>query len=214
MANHADWVQIIESIEQGDRAALLRLTNLVASLLQRMGAYRDGDSHEDLVQDIVLRLMQSWRKGVIKGSFVGYAWAVTRNRLIDTAKLRSLAEARRSEHEPDEVDGSASALDAPEHAAEPANRVDLKRAVESLAADEREAVTAIYLQGYSYEEAASRLGVPLGTLKRRQTAGLKALRKKMLPSGHFSSSDSAGRRSSGAAGKASGSPTAGKDEGP
>jgi len=196
MASQADWPAIIERIEGGDRAALLRLTNLIASLLSRMGAYRDGDSHEDLVQDIVLRLLRSWRRGAIEGSFVGYAWTVTRNRLIDVAKARQQSEERTSGAEPDEVlADTATPLHAPAASAEPDNRIDLRRAVESLSQDEREAVTAIYLEGWSYAEASERLGVPLGTLKRRQTAGLKALRKKMQVGGEFSASVSASAQS-------------------
>ena len=34
--------------------------------------------------------------------------------------------------------------------------------------------------GRSYQEAADELGMPLGTLKRLQTQGLKALREMML----------------------------------
>jgi RNA polymerase sigma-70 factor (ECF subfamily) len=57
--------------------------------------------------------------------------------------------------------------------------LDLQRALDDLPEMERQVVGAIYLQGHSYEEATERLGIPLGTLKRRQTEGLRVLRKKM-----------------------------------
>ena len=41
------------------------------------------------------------------------------------------------------------------------------------------AAKAIYLEGHSYQDAADRLEMPLGTLKRLQTEGLRELREKM-----------------------------------
>ena len=57
--------------------------------------------------------------------------------------------------------------------------MDLERALEALPAVERRVVEEIYVQGHSYEEAARRVRIPLGSLKRYQSRGLKQLRRRM-----------------------------------
>lgn len=54
-------------------------------------------------------------------------------------------------------------------------RLDLRDALAALDARQRGVVQAIYLEGRSYEDAAERLGLPLGTLKRLQTGALRQI---------------------------------------
>jgi len=63
--------------------------------------------------------------------------------------------------------------------ADPDVRLDLDRALSALSTLQRHAVEAIFLRGYTYEEAADVVQVPLGTLKRAQTRGLALLREHM-----------------------------------
>jgi RNA polymerase sigma-70 factor, ECF subfamily len=58
-------------------------------------------------------------------------------------------------------------------------RLDLDRALGALPELQRRVVEAIFMRGYSYEEAAELVAVPLGTLKRAQTRGLAQLRQHM-----------------------------------
>jgi RNA polymerase sigma-70 factor (ECF subfamily) len=62
---------------------------------------------------------------------------------------------------------------------EPGDLLDLRRALATLPEKERLVIEAVYAEGQSYEEAAARLGMPLGTLKRLQTQGLRILRQSM-----------------------------------
>jgi RNA polymerase sigma-70 factor (ECF subfamily) len=71
-----------------------------------------------------------------------------------------------------------SAFETP-RSADPGVRLDLDRALGALPALQRRAVEAIFLCGYTYEEAAELVEVPLGTLKRAQTRGLAQLRLHM-----------------------------------
>lgn len=52
---------------------------------------------------------------------------------------------------------------------------EVREALSELARDEREAIAMAYLGGYSYVEAARRLGAPAGTVKSRIRSGMKKL---------------------------------------
>jgi RNA polymerase sigma-70 factor (ECF subfamily) len=186
--DRADWFAIAAQIEAGDAAALLRLTGLVSSLLMRVGAYRTDASHQDLVQEITVALLDGVRRGAIHepSKFVGYAWTTTRNRWLNLLRSRERSEARPSDRPLEELGPDDPALEAQRHEIDPGTRLDLERAFERLPGPERAAIAAIYLEGRSYEEAAKELGVPLGTLKRRQWNGLKLLRQCMQVDGSFS----------------------------
>lgn len=186
--DRADWFAIAAQIEAGDQAALLRLTGLVSSLLTRVGAYRADSSHQDLVQEITVALIEGVRRGAIRepSAFVGYAWTTTRNRWLNLLRSRERREARQSDRAPEELGADDPAPEAQRAELDPGTRLDLERAFERLPGPERAAIAAIYLEGKSYEEAAKELGIPLGTLKRRQWNGLKLLRQCMQVDGSFS----------------------------
>jgi len=178
-----DWFEVISQVEAGDAAALLRLTNLIGSILSRIGAYRGHDSREDLIQEITLSVIRSTRRGAISdpARFVAYTWAVARNRLINEAEARVRRGVRDSGVEIDSISRSDTecSRSLPTIPADPPTRVDLKRGLAALPENERKVIEAIYIQGQTYAEVAAELQIPLGTVKRRQWLGLKALRKHM-----------------------------------
>jgi len=175
-----DWFEVIARIESGDRASLLRLTSLISSILTRLGAYRHADSHDDLMQDVALALIQSVRRDAISdpARFVGYAWTVAKNRLIDQAALRTRRGLQSEQVELEQLSaGDADPSRSVEKGfVDPGLRMDLQRGLQDLPADERLVVEEIYLKGNSYSEVSKQLGLPLGTVKRRQWNGLRRLR--------------------------------------
>jgi RNA polymerase sigma-70 factor (ECF subfamily) len=185
-----DWFEVIAKVEAGDDASLLRLTGLVASVLARLGAYRSEDGLDDLIQEVTLALVQSVRRGAIaeRERFVGYAWSVVRNRWINHLKARERRGARQDGVELGELSAADVAPGAPgaEELRDPSTRIDLERALASLPPEERRVIEVLYLEGQSYAEGAATLGLPLGTLKRRQWNGLRLLRARMQVDGGFS----------------------------
>ena len=65
----------------------------------------------------------------------------------------------------------------PEDRSERELLLDLRRALRQLPPRQYRVLDEIYLRGRSYEETAELLGLPLGTVKRHQTQGLRALRE-------------------------------------
>ena len=60
---------------------------------------------------------------------------------------------------------------------------DVRKAVEQLSADERDAIVLSYFGGHSYRETAQMLGAPEGTVKTRIRRGLQVLRQSLEAQG-------------------------------
>ena len=58
-------------------------------------------------------------------------------------------------------------------------RLSLEQALGKLKSGEREALRMAYFGGFTYQETAERLAVPLGTLKSRIRTGLRKLQRQL-----------------------------------
>jgi RNA polymerase sigma-70 factor (ECF subfamily) len=171
-----NWSQVVLDVQAGDRAALVKLTRLISGFLMRYRAYDVRDQWDDLIQEVLAALLRNAAaQHALREprALVNYVGAITRNKLFD------LLDRNRRPGAPDllgEPETAASRADAPPAETPPDVRLDLGRALERLPEKLRAVVDALYLKGFSYEEAAAGLGVPLGTLKRLQNQGLRELR--------------------------------------
>ena len=120
---------------------------------------------DDLAQETFL---EAFRKiGQFRqGSFFGWLCAI--------AYSRYLMEARKRKLEPlgEEID---MADDAPGPETVSLAKLDLERALERLAPAQRAALTLCFALGFSHDEAAAALQMPLGTLKSHVNRGREKL---------------------------------------
>ncbi len=176
-----DWGAVLRSLEQGDRVAVVKVTGIITAFLVHYRAYELRDSWDDLCQEVLISLIRSQRRGAIRdpGAFLGYTATTTRNALTDWVEARRRPGSPDLVGNPDAVHAGSGPQQAQSGRSDPDTLLDLQRALEELPEKERKVMGAVYLLGMSYEEAAGRLGMPLGTLKRMQTQGLKDLRKIM-----------------------------------
>jgi RNA polymerase sigma-70 factor (ECF subfamily) len=143
-----------------------KLTNF---LLRFTGG--DRQAAEDLAQETLIR---TWRNlnALPDGT------EETRRWLFTVARHVAIDAIRRRRARPDEV--SLSDYTVVPYAADPGEVVlagqSLRRAFDDLSADHRAVLSELYLQGRSTAEAASRLGVPVGTIKSRAHYALRGLR--------------------------------------
>lgn len=169
---------LLEALERGDRKALAEVTQVITGYLVRHGGLDLRDQWDDLVQEVIVALLRAARQGSIRDerAFVHYAGMTARNKLVDLIRRRGAPSAPDRVGEPED----AEARQETREVERPLDTlVDLERALDALPAVERRVVEAIYVQGHSYEEAARQVRMPLGSLKRYQSRGLKQLRKHM-----------------------------------
>jgi RNA polymerase sigma factor (sigma-70 family) len=140
-------------------------------------AYRlTGNMHdaEDLTQEVFVRVFRSL-DGYTPGTFEGWLHRITTNLFLDTARRRQRI---RFEGLGDQAVGllrddeptPAQAFDA-RHL-----DTDVQQALEALAPEYRAAVVLCDIEGLSYEEIATTLGVKLGTVRSRIHRGRAQLR--------------------------------------
>jgi RNA polymerase sigma-70 factor, ECF subfamily len=172
-----DWAAVVDRVLGGDRLALAQLSRFVNALLARWNAYHFRDDWDDIVQEVVLAAALAVRDGRLRdrGAVAGYLRSTARFKFVDRLK----ASLRCSEGETlswEEV--VAGPLEPARPSAHELGR-DLRAALERLPAKTRDALVAVYLEGRTYEEAASHTGVPLGSVKRYLREGLAQLRARL-----------------------------------
>jgi RNA polymerase sigma-70 factor, ECF subfamily len=169
--------ELVRRVAEGDRDALGELYDRYGALLVGVGVriLRSRRDAEDIAHDVYLEV---WRRA---GAYDG-ARASVRSWLLMMMRSRALDRRKSAGFSwgvPLEVEPAAEAFGA-EPLAELA--IDRGRAVRALAAlpdAQREVLVLGYFDGLSSSEIAETLSVPVGTVKSRVAAALRALRESM-----------------------------------
>jgi RNA polymerase sigma-70 factor (ECF subfamily) len=165
-----DCARLISRIAAGDLASFQRFyarhaAGVLAYLRQ---VVRPAHLAEDLVQEVFVRV---WRKAGSfqseRGDAAGWLYTIARHQLIDHWR-RSGGKAELADFDFEPV------------AADSIDRHDLlltlRKALQQVQPEQRRAIEMAYFGGFTYQETARRLRLPLGTLKSRIRIGLKTLR--------------------------------------
>jgi RNA polymerase sigma-70 factor (ECF subfamily) len=131
---------------------------------------RNADRADDLVQDCLERAIRKRRLWAPTGPLQAWLFRI----LLNLYRNDIRSERRRGEHVPVE-----SLLVEPSTPAAQPGRIalaEMARAIDQLPDDQREALLLVVLEGVSYEEGATILGIPIGTLMSRLSRARAALR--------------------------------------
>ncbi len=135
-----------------------------------------ADAEEVLVDTFFEVWSKPDRYDASRGTVIGYLMLTARSRAIDRLRAR-----RPDEGRPDPTETGAGAAGGPTPAEEGVMaevRGEVRRALESLASEQREAIELAYFEGLSHSQVAQRLGIPLGTAKTRIRQGFIHLRNR------------------------------------
>jgi RNA polymerase sigma-70 factor, ECF subfamily len=176
MNDVADEVLVRRLAQSGDERALSELYDRYAGLIYGAGVRYLGDRAlaEDLVQDVFTAV---WRSAAgfdpSRASFATWVYRITRNRATDLirrrrARVRTVDSASHSEMGEEDTTRELS------------RNFDVATALSRLPEIHREVLVLAYFQGLSQREISRRTHTPLGTVKSRTTAALRALRESML----------------------------------
>lgn len=174
-----NWDETMKELVQGDRIAVAKVSHVVTCFLARYGAYNMRESWDEICQEVLIALIRRAQKGQVcnPSAFISYVGEVTRSKMIDRIVQNQRPGAATAAID----DGDAEVLRAclnPEHDNPDSDiHLDLQIALSKLSERTRHVLEVIYLEGHRYEDAAQMLEMPLGTLKRLQTAGLRELRQ-------------------------------------
>ena len=176
--NEADWRRLIEAIAQGDQAALHalyeRTHRIVFTLIVRITNNRE--TAEELTLDV---FHDVWRRASsydpVGGSVVGWIMNQARSRAID--RVRFDQRKKRVSPHADDALPPVPASD-PHEACELREQAGAVRdALTVLKPKERQVIETAFFSELTYEETATRLQQPLGTVKTRIRSGLLKLRQ-------------------------------------
>jgi len=138
------------------------------------------DQAEDLTQDIFVKLLRSLDKFHRDADFGTWLTSVARHYCIDHYRARK----REREVLVEDLvafDHAPAASGNPHRALEDRDtKTLLRRGLDQLPPKLREAVVLRDLQGLTYQEMASRLGLPEGTVKSRINRGREELARRLL----------------------------------
>ena len=173
-----NWAEVVACLEQGDRAAFLKLGRLIAGFLASWRAYDFQQEWPDLIQEVIVALLVAKGSGRIRApaATLGYIRQVTRNKFNDRLRHRL----RSGANPPMEFDEETVSWDLSQ---EPATAHDeavvgIRHALAKLSEAKRVVLIAAYGQGRTYEQIAQDTGIPLGSVKRYLREGLAELRQK------------------------------------
>lgn len=173
-----EWLQLVRAIASGDQSALYSLYQqthrIVFTLIVRIIMNRE--TAEEVTLDV---FHEVWQRASsydpANGSVVGWIMNQARSRAID--RLRFDQRKKRVNTYPHDLRPTTDIVD-PQQAClfEEQSRV-LRDALEVLTPEERKAIETAFFSELTYEQTATKLNQPLGTVKTRIRSGLGKLRE-------------------------------------
>ena len=166
---------LVRAIATGDTRALAALYDRHAPLMLGLARRIVGGKPEaeDIVHDV---FVEAWRRAADydaqRGTVKAWLLLRTRSRAIDFRKSAGVARTVPA------GDGAwLSTLMSPEgDGSEAPDRSRVRRVLVALNDEQREVLLLGYFEGLSSSEIATRVGIPIGTVKSRVAAALSALR--------------------------------------
>ena len=163
-----DDTALVLAAKAGDLDAFETLvrTHTPAVFAHAVRFFGDANAAEDVVQEVWIKVYRSLDSFDGRARFSTWLYRVTRNACLDMVR-----EGKR-------VPVPVETLDAPpqgDFADTVALAATLERGMQSLATEDRDALSAVSVFGLTYAEASETLGVPVGTVKSRVFRARRAL---------------------------------------
>ncbi len=180
---HENERELVERWKCGDKKAFGALVRryMADAYLIALGFTRNSEDARDLSQDAFIKAFQARDQFDPDRPFYPWFYRILRNRCLNFVQR----EARKSEplcyeNNPDrERFASPSATPLENLERDEQNRL-LHAAIEALSFEHREVIVLKNFKGYSYEEIANTLAIPIGTVMSRLYYARKMLRKILI----------------------------------
>jgi RNA polymerase sigma-70 factor (ECF subfamily) len=134
----------------------------------------NGELAGDVLQEVFINI---WRKiesyDQTKGRLFTWILNIARNASIDTLRSKSYRNAQKNQELPENVYKGASNQTTQQNV----DNIGLKKVLEKLKPEHRVLVELAYFKGFTHEEIAEMMTIPLGTIKTRIRNALLQLRE-------------------------------------
>lgn len=170
--------QLIEKLKSQDADAFSYLydnySGAIYGTIVRM--IPEEEVAQDLLQETFVKI---WKSFLMYNAEKGrlYTWMVNiaRNLAIDHKRSRTFKSSEKNQ----DIDKSVSAINRSQKSVFNIDRIGLKDIVQKLKPESQQMIDLLYYGGYTQEEVAKELNMPLGTVKTRTRTALIELRKLM-----------------------------------
>lgn len=165
--------------QDGDKRSYARLLAEIAPVVRRFvrreRPFLDKEDVEDIVQDVLMSVHSVRQTYDPERPFLPWLFAITRNRMIDSARryVRRAAHEVRVEAPPVTFSDPDTKFDQADYG----DPEELRRAIGLLPASQREAIELVKLKEMSLKEASAVSGTSVGALKVSVHRAVLALRK-------------------------------------
>ena len=178
VVSEKEWVALVQSIAAGDQCALHalyeRTHRIVFTLIVRITNNRE--TAEELTLDVFYDV---WRRAstydAAGGSVVGWMMNQARSRALDRLRFEQRKK-RVNQHGEDPLPAASTSDPHERSDLEEQGRL-LRQALTTLRPEERQVIETAFFSELTYDEVATRLNQPLGTVKTRVRSGLMKLRQ-------------------------------------
>ena len=173
-------VPLVERVRHRDEAAFSELYALTHARVSRVvtATVRSPEHAAEVVQEVYLSVwLGAASFDEMRGTVLGWLQMLAHRRAVD--RVRHVVRARlRDQH--DAATTEQTVADVADLGLARQEAAQLRLAVGRLSVVQRDAVALTFLDGYTHEQAALLLSVPLGTLKTRVRAGVLNLRQQLV----------------------------------
>ncbi|WP_115171195.1 RNA polymerase sigma factor [Sphingobacterium spiritivorum] len=176
-ANNTSEEQLIASLQSKDEKAFNYLYDNYAGALYGViiRIVNTKEYADEVIQDVFVKIwnnIHSFDAG--KGRLYTWMINIARNTAIDYIKSKSVQNEQKNQSLPNIVDDKEINNFA---VAENVDHIGFKNVLNELKADWRELIEMAYFEGYTQNEIAVKLDIPLGTVKTRTRGALIELRR-------------------------------------
>jgi RNA polymerase sigma-70 factor (ECF subfamily) len=134
------------------------------------------EAAEDVLQEVFVKI---WRNIASydrsKGKLYTWMLNIARNSAIDSLRVKDYSTKSKIQS----IDNSVRSINRQHSVSQKTDHIGLKEVVDKLKPDYKILIDKLYFEGYTQEEAAKELDIPLGTVKTRIRAAISQLRELM-----------------------------------
>ncbi|GAB3513562.1 RNA polymerase sigma factor [Spirosoma knui] len=168
---------LIEKLHRRDQQAFQWLYDQYSPALYGvvLRIVRDEEQAQDLLQDIFVKIWKNLDAyDSSKGRLFTWMLNVARNTAIDALRARKTQPSGAIRTDEDNV----HIVDRQHHTEQPnPDHIGIQEVVGQLRPERKQLIDLVYFGGYTHEEAAEELNLPLGTVKTRIRAALQELKQ-------------------------------------